>query len=80
MSEVYQAIMAERAHQDEKWGGMHVDDQNAVTHFVDYIKEYMGRALYADITDRPKVTKRRMVQVAALAVACIEMLDRRKEP
>lgn len=75
---VYDEITAERARQDAQWGQAH-DDAARVSHFERLIPAYVGKAFETrmqtgnhDMTD----WRRRMVQVAALAVAAIETEDR----
>lgn len=76
---VYDEIRAERRRQDGQWGREH-DDAARVSHFERLIPEYVEKAFIArmhtgnhDMTD----WRRRMVQVAALAVAAVETEDRR---
>lgn len=76
---VYDEINAERERQDEQWGREH-DEAARVSHFERLIPKYVEEAFKArmrtgnhDMTD----WRRRMVQVAALAVAALETEDRR---
>ena len=66
----------ERKRQDEKWGGANHDDSHEVSDFVQLIEDYAGWArTMAGMSSYDKA-RRRLIQVAALAVACCESLDR----
>lgn len=70
-------VAAERARQDAKWGGPAHDDQHSTAEFVQLIIDYAGwsRVMYGmNSQDR---TRRRLIQVAALAVAAVESIDRK---
>ena len=69
-------VMAERNRQDEKWGGPEHDDGHTFRDYVRWIKNYAGWSdQMADGLSWEKA-RRRMVQVAALAIAAIEWVDR----
>lgn len=74
---VYADIFAERMAQDRKWGGPKHDDAHDVSEWVVFIQEKLDRAEEAD---DDAGYRRRMVQVAALAVAAVESLDRQRAP
>lgn len=71
--DIIQAIEAERASQDEKWG-IEFDDKNTANDWAKYICDYAGGAapLHFDADN----FRHKMTQVAALAIAAIETLDR----
>lgn len=69
-------LIAERQRQNEKWGGPHHDDQHQPGFWTQLIQDYAGWARVMAGMDSPKKYRNRMVQVAALAVAAIETLDR----
>ncbi len=72
-------VEQERERQDQKWGGPLHDDEHSTAEFVQYIEDYAGWARQmASIPNREKA-RRRLVQVAALAVAAVESIDRRHE-
>lgn len=69
----------ERLRQDAKWGGPAHDDQHSTADFCRWIKNYTGWAdQMADGLSWDK-TRRRLIQVAALAVAAVESIDRKRE-
>lgn len=64
--------LLEREYQDKKWGGPSHDDTETEENWVKYITEYanaQGRAKDYDF-------RKRLVKVAALALAAIESIDR----
>jgi hypothetical protein len=70
------AILNERRYQDEKWGGSEHDDTETEENWQRYITEYanaQGRSSSYDF-------RKRMVKVAALAMAAIESVDRKAGP
>jgi hypothetical protein len=69
-------ILNERTYQDEKWGGPEHDDAETEENWQKYITEYanaQGRSESYDF-------RKRMVKVAALALAAIESVDRKAGP
>ncbi|MCD1628293.1 hypothetical protein [Marinobacter shengliensis] len=69
-------VAAERCRQDQKWGGPEHDDKKSPNDFVQHIEDYAGWArVMAGMGSYAKY-RRRMVQVAALAGAAIEAVDR----
>lgn len=66
----------ERDQQNEKWGGPDHDDQHGTRDWAAFITEHLGKALDAK---RPADCRRRMLQVAALACAAIETIDRQQD-
>jgi len=70
---IYSAINRRRAHQDTKWG-TEFDDRNTANDWVSYICTYASKA------SKMKVTvaefQKSMLDVAALAVAAIEAVER----
>ena len=70
------AIDLERKRQDDKWGGPEHDDQHQIDFWVQLIQDYAGWArVMAGMGNRQK-TRTRLLQVAALAVAALEKMDR----
>jgi len=73
---VFDDVANERERQDEKWGGPKHDDDHSTHDFCRWIKNYAGWAdQMADGGSYDK-SRRRLIQVAALAVAAIESIDR----
>jgi hypothetical protein len=70
-------IAAERTRQDAQWGGAASDDALPVSAFVQLIADYAGWARVKAREGSPVEARQRLVQVAALAVAAVESLDRR---
>lgn len=69
-------VQRERERQDAKWGGPLHDDQHNTADFVQLIEDYAGRArTMAGMSSHDKA-RHRLIQVAALAVAAVEALDR----
>lgn len=71
MSILRDEIPAERARQDAKWGGAAHDDQHNTGEFVQFI----WQRLHGNAT-----TRKDLIQIAALAVAAVESMDRRATP
>ena len=70
-------VVAERHRQDAKWGGPGHDDGHSTAEFVRLIQDYTtGAQLMAEI-GRADQARRRLVQVAALAVAAAESITRK---
>lgn len=70
---IYNEIGDERDRQDRKWGGPQHDDQHSHYDFCNFIIE---RLVGDKFTHHPRKT---LVQVAALAVAAVESLDRQSD-
>lgn len=70
-----QEIAEERERQDAKWGGADHDDGHAPADWRAFIEKKLAQANAEPIS--PVEYRRRMIQVAALAVAAIESNDRR---
>lgn len=75
--EICDEIAAVRQAQDSRWGGPGHDDKHSVADFVQWIEDYAGWARMRDSSSDPEATRKALLDVASLAVACIEMLDRR---
>jgi hypothetical protein len=66
---IVKEILVERDRQDDKWGGPEHDDDHYDEDWVRFIEEHAKKSLTGDF-------RKRMVEVAALAVAAIEFNDR----
>lgn len=69
-------VADERKRQDEKWGGPEHDDQHDTAAFVQLIEDYAGWARTMAGMGSNHKARVRLIQVAALAVAAVESLDR----
>lgn len=78
MSETILAEVArERLRQDGKWGGPTHDDTHSTAEFVQWIEDYAGWARMMASMNSPDKARNRLIQVAALAVAAVESIDRK---
>jgi hypothetical protein len=79
MSDVYEEIKTERLAQDAKWGGPPHDDAKEAGEWIYYIETKTERAA-GMIGERSAGNdtkfRQRVIQIAALAVACVESMDR----
>lgn len=62
----------ERMRQDEKWGGPEHDDLHSTADFVQLVQDYAGWARVMSGMGSADKAQRRMLQVAALALADVE--------
>lgn len=76
LTKAAQDVLAERQRQDEKWGGPTHDDEHTVAQWVELIQDYAGWARVMAGMDSHDKARRRLVQVAALALAAAESIDR----
>lgn len=74
---VLMEVSDERERQDQKWGGAAHDDEHDVYDFVEIIKDYAGWACRMDEMGSHDKARKRLIQVAALAVAAVESIDRK---
>jgi len=70
---IYEALQAERERQDKKWGGPEHDDEHTVDDWSLFIRE---RTDALTSSNAPAV-RRALIEIAALAVAAIESIDRK---
>ena len=75
---IYKDISDERARQDTKWGGRKHDDKHSKHEWLGYIREHTYKAEKEGIYGKGdgEAYRKRLVEVAALAVAAIESYDR----
>lgn len=76
---VFDEVATERLRQDFKWGGAHHDDKHSTAEFVQLIEDYAGWARTMAGMDSHDKARRRLIQVAALAIAAVESGDRKEE-
>ena len=69
-------VIKERKYQDEKHGGPVHDDLHHGIYFIGLIEIWTRKAFVAGRRFREKEMRKRLVQVAALAIAAIESYDR----
>lgn len=70
-------ILAERERQDSKFGGPQHDDSHKKTDWLQFIREYVNKA-ENELSADSDCHRTRLIQVAALALAAIECIDRAK--
>ena len=73
-AEIFNEIDAARRAQDEKWGGPEHDDRHGSYDWIAFVVRETGLAVTRPWDARE--FRKRMVAVAALAVAAIEWVDR----
>jgi hypothetical protein len=69
----YKAIQAERARQDKKWGSQNHDD----LYWLGILMEEVGEVAQHVIEGRDPYNNHELVEVAAVAVAWLEAINRR---
>jgi len=69
-------VIQERKNQDRQWGGPAHDDAHAEYDWVCYIDRQAG--LIHSERDSASSVRSRFIKIAALAVAAVESIDRRK--
>lgn len=72
-------VQAERSRQNEKWGTAQ-DDKNNPLDWHEVIADYNGWARRMLCMGSIDKGRRRLIQVAAIAVAAVESFDRRFPP
>jgi hypothetical protein len=70
---VYEDIRAERAKQDEQWGGPEHDDMHTSLEWMHYRRKFEVRVGMSHTRER---VREQLVKIAALAVAQIQSIDR----
>ena len=75
--EIYNEVQIERARQDAKWGGPKVDDtRKTAENWCNDIEAYVVWARQMHRMGSPEKYRRRMKQIAALAIAACQSYDR----
>ena len=69
-------VEEERDRQNQRWGGNAHDDLHGPRDWAAFIIEHLGKALDAAEGGEADRYRRRMVEVAALAAAAVEVVDR----
>jgi NTP pyrophosphatase (non-canonical NTP hydrolase) len=76
---VLEEVVAERARQDQKWGEQNHDPFTYLTVLLEEVGELAQAALHARFGGHAATGLRReAIQTAAVALAIVECLDRRK--
>lgn len=85
--EILNEIHAERVVQDKQWGGSDHDDQHTGSDWLNFISRFNSKAfrelciengeLKDDRVEIHASYRKRLVQIAALALAAIEVYDRK---
>lgn len=75
-SDVLGEILCERIRQDRKWGGPSHDDLHSPEDWVRWIKNYASWADQMACAGSHDKYRRRMINIAALASAAVQSLDR----
>jgi hypothetical protein len=68
--------LVERQRQDERWGGPEHDDQHTSADWAAFIHRKVGELHDAGRREQTVEVRRVLVQIAALAIAGIEVIDR----
>lgn len=68
-------VIGERERQDHKWGGPAHDDRHSSFEFIDYVLDQVGIAR----NEKSSKHRARLLKIAALAVAAIEVIDRKAD-
>lgn len=72
---VLEEVRMERVRQEKQWGGPKHDDTHTIQEFACWIRsrvDEVGNMSY------PDTARRRLIQIAALAVAAVESMDRKQ--
>lgn len=77
MDAVLRDVANERKRQDVKWDGVFDDDQWNALDWHEMISDYNGWARRMMAMNSPDKARNRYIQIAALAVAAVEALDRK---
>ncbi len=73
--EVLKEVAKERSIQQSKWGNRQ-DDKNTILDWHETISDYNGWARRMGCMKSNDKARRRYIQIAALAVAAVEAIDR----
>lgn len=81
MNAIFSEIAKERSHQDQVWGGPEHDDLHNMRDWACYIMLYLGRAVgkEANWGRNESFVRTMFIKIAALCVAAIQSIDRRKK-
>lgn len=71
-------VLNERRRQDEKWGGEKHDDAHESGDWLAILMSELGEVAFATLAHPEKVVAEEIVHVAAVAIAWLEAIQRRK--
>jgi len=71
-------IRKERIRQDDQWGGPEHDDRNSIVDWLSFINKQGQKAYKARGLSKERVERSCLVKIAAVAVAALESIDRKK--
>jgi len=71
-------------HQSQQWGGDAGDDNNSSLDWIKFIDRQMGKLMHEgqqarDDNQYHEIIKSRLVKIAALSIAGIQSIERRKD-
>lgn len=75
METVLKEVARERVRQELKWGGPAHDDTHSRADWIEFIDQ---RLAYPEKADQCSEYRRDMIEIAALAIAAVESLDRKE--
>jgi len=78
MDEILDEIRCEREHQD-KLSYEFKDDTHSMNDWVAFVVKYLGPSLNGGKGAEDKMFRYQMIKVAAIAVAAVQAIDRKKE-
>ncbi len=79
ITDIFAEVAIERAFQDAKSGGPEHDDRHTVSDWAAIIDARVALVERASNFDKSAGARRRLLQVAALAVAAIQSIDREEQ-
>ena len=82
LANVLSEVASERWRQDQRWGGPAHDDAHSYEEWQDFIDHQVAAAnleiLNETDAEAAQMWRRRMVKIAALAIAAVQSSDRRR--
>lgn len=80
MNTIFSEIADERTYQDAKWGGSEHDDAHVMRDWASFIMIYLGRAMSKESNwgRNEELIRGMFIKIAALCVAAIQSIDRRR--
>ncbi|HEY8560489.1 MAG TPA: hypothetical protein VIL74_08935 [Pyrinomonadaceae bacterium] len=78
MDTIVEEIKQERTRQDEQWGGAKHDDEHYPVEFTRFVQEQIDKTWRCP--ENIENIRERFIKIAALAVAAVESIDRKRQP
>lgn len=75
--QILDQVEEERRRQDKKWGGPDHDDQHTFDEMMKFLGDKVDFAVAEFDNGSYSQSRKRMIQVSALAVAMVEYIDRK---